>query len=85
MRYLILIADEDEFKPLVNGLKGIMVKKDLFLISPMQSFLYPIMRCLFYVLIWGKVNSAFACTLALAKESLMRFSASVIREQFQGF
>ncbi|HOD02321.1 MAG: 5'-methylthioadenosine/S-adenosylhomocysteine nucleosidase [Firmicutes bacterium ADurb.Bin300] len=69
MRYLILIADEDEFKPLVNGLKGIMVKKDLFFNLPYAKFSVSDNEVLVLCTYMGKVNSAFACTLALAKES----------------
>jgi len=85
MRYLILIADEDEFKPLVNGLKGIMVKKDLFFNLPYAKFSVSDNEVLVLCTYMGKVNSAFACTLALAKESFDAVFSIGYSEQFQGF
>ncbi len=69
MRYLILIADEDEFNPLINGFKDITVEKDLFFNLPCARFSVQENDVLVLCTYMGKVNSALACTLALSKKS----------------
>lgn len=69
MKCLFLIADADEFVPLLAKFKGINVINGDFFGLPSSRFSLFGKEVLVLCTYMGKVNSAFACTLALSKES----------------
>lgn len=68
MRYLFLIADPDEFNPLLKGLNEVNITRDRFYNLPRASLKISGKQIVILCTYMGKVNSAFACTLALSKE-----------------
>ena len=69
MKYLFLIADYDEFLPLVNELEKEGLTKGDFYGLPCASFGVNGNEAFILCTYMGKVNSAYAATLALAKKS----------------
>ncbi len=69
MKYLFLIADYDEFSPLVNELEKKGLIKGEFYGLPCASLSVNGNETFILCTYMGKVNSAYASTLALAKKS----------------
>ncbi len=69
MKLLFLIADADEFEPLLANLEAVDSTTGKFFGLPCSRFSVSDKEVLVLCTYMGKVNSAFACTLALAKES----------------
>ncbi len=68
MKLLVLIADPDEFRPLVGALKTYGAKEEVFCSLPSASCLVGNHKLFLLCSYIGKVNAACACALALARE-----------------